>query len=237
MTDADARRRWSPSRLAAATVLAAWAGLFWFLLLSGRTALYLSDRTAWVVPTGGVILTLAALGRLVTARATGPRSLDRRGAWQAAVAIVPVAAILALPPSTLGSFAAARRSVATGFVAPDVADGGAVTLASVAAAGWSEDARRSLVRRAGSTVRFDGFVARREGQPADEFFLTRFLVSCCVADALSVQVRVVGAPPGRLAPDDWVRVTGTFYPVGREVVVDASRIEPIPQPEDPYLNV
>jgi uncharacterized membrane protein YcgQ (UPF0703/DUF1980 family) len=62
-------------------------------------------------------------------------------------------------------------------------------------------------------------------------------VSCCVADALSVQVRVVGAPPGRFAPDQWVRVTGTFYPVGRETVVDASSIEAIPRPEDPYLSV
>ncbi|MGH2738157.1 MAG: hypothetical protein ACRDHH_05020 [Actinomycetota bacterium] len=40
-------------------------------------------------------------------------------------------------------------------------------------------------------------MTRREGSPADEFVLTRFIVSCCVADALSVQVRVVGAPPGR----------------------------------------
>jgi uncharacterized repeat protein (TIGR03943 family) len=149
-----------------------------------------------------------------------------------------VVTILALPPAALGSYAASRRSLGTGFVtsAPNLDAGGEVTLAAVAAAGWSEDARLSLVRRAGSTVTFDGLVARREGQAADEFMLTRFLVSCCVADALSVQVRVVGAPPGSFAEDDWVRVSGTFYPVGQEVVVDASKITPIPQPDDPYLN-
>jgi uncharacterized repeat protein (TIGR03943 family) len=86
-------------------------------------------------------------------------------------------------------------------------------------------------------VSFEGIVARRDGQAADEFMLTRFIVSCCVADALSVQVRVVGAPPGKFDEDQWVRVSGAFYPVGKEVVVDASEIEPIPLPDDPYLNV
>jgi uncharacterized repeat protein (TIGR03943 family) len=233
------RPRWSASRLAQGLALAVWGGLFWFLLVSGRTSLYLSSRTAWVVPVGAIILTLAATGRLATARTEKPQPLGHRTAWGVGFVLLPVAAILALPPAALGSYAASRRSLAPGFVttAPDLASGGQVTLASVAAAGWSEDARRSLVRRAGSRVSFEGIVARRDGQAADEFMLTRFIVSCCVADALSVQVRVVGAPPGRFEEDQWLRVSGAFYPVGKEVVVDASEIEPIPQPDDPYLNV
>lgn len=232
-------RHLSATRIAQGLALASWAGLFWFLLLSGRTSLYLSSRTAWVVPVGALTLTVAAIGRLVTARAQHPQPLARGTAWGVGFVLLPVVAILALPPAALGSFAASRRSLATGFVttAPSIESGGEVTLASVAAAGWSEDARRSLVQRAGSRVTFDGIVARRDGQAADEFMLTRFIISCCVADALSVQVRVVGAPPGTFEEDEWVRVTGAFYPVGREVVVDASEIAPIPQPDDPYLNV
>lgn len=232
-------RRWSASRLAQGLALASWAGLFWFLLVSGRTSLYLSSRTAWVVPVGAITLTVAAIGRLATARTDKPQPLGRGTAWGVGFVLLPVVAILALPPAALGSYAASRRSLASGFVttAPNLESGGEVTLASVAAAGWSEDARRSLVQRAGSRVTFEGIVARRDGQAADEFMLTRFIVSCCVADALSVQVRVVGAPPGGFEEDEWVRVSGAFYPVGREVVVDASEIEPIPQPDQPYLNV
>jgi uncharacterized repeat protein (TIGR03943 family) len=229
--------RWSPLRIATALVLLSWAGLFWFLLLSGRTSLYLSSRTAWVVPVGAVLLTLAAAGRFLTARTERAERVSRRATLTIAFILVPVAAILALPPTALGSYAASRRSLSAGFAGPDLAAGDRVTLASVAAAGWSDDARAALVRRAGSRVSFDGFVARREGLGPDEFLLTRFIVSCCVADALSVQVRVVGAPPGRFAEDDWVRVEGSFYPVGREIIVDASRITPIDQPRDPYLNV
>jgi len=73
--------------------------------------------------------------------------------------------------------------------------------------------------------------------PADEFVLTRFMISCCVADALSVQVRIVGAPPGKFEEDRWVRVVGTIYPLGQETVVDAARVEGVERPDEPYLNV
>lgn len=232
-------RRWSSSRLAQTLALAAWAGLFWFLLFADRTSLYLSSRTAWVVPVGAIGLTIAAIGRFATTRTASPGPLSRGTVWAVGFVLLPVVAILVLPPAALGSYAASRRSLSSGLVAsaPALEAGDAVTLAAVAAAGWSDDARRSLVSRAGSRVSFEGIVTKREGQAADEFMLTRFIVSCCVADALSVQVRVVGAPPGQFEEDDWVRVSGAFYPVGQEVVVDASEIEPIPQPDDPYLNV
>lgn len=83
---------------------------------------------------------------------------------------------------------------------------------------------------------FTGFVTKDPGAPADEFLLTRFLVSCCVADAPSVNVRVVGAPPGRFKADDWVRVSGKFYPLGRDVIVDASDIVAVERPKRPYLS-
>jgi uncharacterized repeat protein (TIGR03943 family) len=234
-----ATRTWSPLRLATAAVLATWAGLFWFLLVSGRTSLYLSPRTAWVVPTGAILLTMGFVGRLATARTRRHEPVRSGTAWALGFIALPVVMILAMPPVALGSYAASRRSVASGFVsgAPNLAVGDRVTLAAVAAAVWSDDARKALADRAGSSVTFEGIVTHREGQPADEFVLTRFIVSCCVADALSVQVRVVGAPPGRFAEDQWVRVAGTFYPVGLENVVDATSITPIPRPQEPYLAV
>jgi uncharacterized repeat protein (TIGR03943 family) len=231
--------RWSPLRLATAAVLGLWAGLFWFLLASGRTSLYLSPRTAWVVPVGAILLTAGLVGRLLTGRSRRAEPIRAGTAWALGLVVLPAVLILAGPPAALGSYAASRRSLASGVVSGpgSVEVGDRVTLAAVAAGVWSDEARRALADRAGSRVTFDGIVTRRPGQAADEFVLTRFIVSCCVADALSVQVRVVGAPPGRFAEDQWVRVTGTFYPVRRETVVDASSIEPIPRPDEPYLSV
>jgi putative membrane protein len=231
--------RWSPVRMVAGLALGAWAAVFWVLLISGRSALYVSSRTFWVIPLGAIVLTAAAAGRLATARTPAPEALTRRDAWGAALVVLPVVAVLVLPPSALGSYAASRRSTTAGGFIPtsesQIAEG-PLQLVDVAASAWSRDAMRALVRRAGSPVNFVGFVTRDPGTPEDEFVLTRFIISCCVADALSVQVRVVGAPPGRFAEDTWVRVRGTFYPVGREMLVDATDVTALPRPAHPYLN-
>jgi uncharacterized repeat protein (TIGR03943 family) len=146
---------------------------------------------------------------------------------------------LVLPQASLSSFAASRRSsfVGAGFVASaeDIA-AGELSLPDVAGALRTTEGKNALVARAGDEVSFVGFVTRDDGTPADEFTLTRFLISCCVADALSVEVRIVGAAPGQFKEDEWVRVTGELYPLGEEVAVDASEVEKVPRPKKPYLN-
>ena len=229
----------SPGRVLATIALAGWGALFWFLLLSDRVGLYLSSRTAWVVPVGAVILSGAVIGRLFSLRTEHPEPLNRRTVGGIGLIMVPVVVVLALPPASLTSYAAARRSsFASGGVVTSAADvsSGELSLADVAGALRSREAMRALEGRAGSDVTFTGFVTRDPGDPADEFLLTRFMISCCVADALTVQVRVVGAPPGRFKADDWVRVAGQMYPVGREVIVDASEVNAVDKPERPYLN-
>jgi uncharacterized repeat protein (TIGR03943 family) len=228
--------RWSPARLATAVALLAWAGLFWFLLLTDRSALYLSSRTDWVVPVGAIVLTIAGIGRLATARGPGAEPVGRGQAWGLGVIVLPVVAILVLPPASLGSFAASRRQVVGGGLAASGEIGEEVSLQEVAGAQWSDEARRALFDRAGSPVDFTGIVTNRSGLPPDEFYLTRFIVSCCVADALSVQVRVVGAPTG-LEEDAWVRVKGTIYPLKDDVVVAAASVAGVERPERPYLTV
>ncbi|MGI8706973.1 MAG: TIGR03943 family putative permease subunit [Actinomycetota bacterium] len=226
-------------RVASALALASWAGLFWFLIGSGRTSLYLSSRTDWVVPVGAIVLTAALAGRLLSLRTARPEALTRREALAIGLTILPVVTVLALPPASLGSFAADRRSsLASAGFSGDAGDisSGEVTLVDVASALRSGEGMQQLTKRAGAEVGFVGFVTRDPGMPADEFLLTRFLVSCCAADALSIQVRVVGAPPGRFEADQWVRAEGLLYPLGGEVIVDATLVEGVPRPDRPYLN-
>ena len=72
--------RWSPARVWTGLAMAAWAALFWFVLVDGRVGLYLSPRTAWLVPMGGVLATAAAAGRLATARTSGKNTMNASGA-------------------------------------------------------------------------------------------------------------------------------------------------------------
>lgn len=229
----------SPRRVLGILALGAWASLFWFLWLSGRTSLYLSARTAWVIPLGVALLTAAVVGRLISVRTRAPEPVAARDALGIGLLVAPVVVVLTLPPASLGSYAAARRSTITGagFASSTrEISSGPLTLVEVASALRSRAGRRALGSRAGSDVSFVGFVTRGPEMGADEFVLTRFLISCCVADALSVQAGVVGVPPGEFGPDDWVRVEGKIYPLGREVIVDASRVVHIDKPERPYLS-
>ena len=234
-------RRWSPGGVAGTFVLAAWAGLFWFLWLSGREAFYLSTRTDWVVPVAAALLTAATIGRLASARVVAPKPLSARELWIMGLMVVPVVLVLFAPVTTLGTFSAGKRAgfSGSGFAtsAGDIASG-EVTLIDVAAGETSPEGERALAKRAGETVGFVGFVSIRDDTPADEFFLMRYVVNCCVADATITQVRVVNVTPGRFADEDWVEVTGTIYPIGREVIVDAGTggVTEVARPDRPYLT-
>jgi putative membrane protein len=230
--------RWSGVRGATGLVLAAWAGLFWFLLLSGRGSLYLSTRTRWLIPLGAVILTGAAIGRLASARGANPDPLSKRDSWTLGVIALPVVVLVALPPATLGAYAVGRRSTFAGSglqaSARDVS--GPLDFVDVGAAQSFDAALRRLQQRAGEPITLEGFVTSEGSEPPDELLLTRYIVTCCVADATVAQVRVVGVPPGVYANEDWIRVLGRVYPVGREVLVIAESIERIPVPAQPYLT-
>ena len=233
-------RGWSQARVAGALVLGAWASLFWFLILSGRVNLYLSDRTAWIAPVGAVLLTGTALGRLAAARTEAREPLRRREALVMALLVVPVVVVMASPPATPGAFSAPRKArfsatrLETFYGAFDETSD--ITLLMVAAAQTSDEGSELLARRAGSQVDFVGFVVRNPDTPPDELLLTRYVVTCCVADATVVQVRVVNVTPGRFDENDWVRVRGRIFPLGREVIVVADSVEEVPRPERPYLT-
>jgi putative membrane protein len=92
---------------------------------------------------------------------------------------------------------------------------------------------------AGQDADVIGFVYRDDRFGADEFFLTRFVVSCCVADAAVAGVMVRVPSETALEADQWVRITGTFAPGtfdGAAVpVLVADSIAPADIPEQPYL--
>lgn len=221
-------------------MLAVWAVLFWVLFLTGRVNLYLSTRTQWVVPIGAVLLTAAAIGRLAAARLPSPEPLRRREAVIMALMTLPAVIVLALPPVTLGSFSASKKttfsSLAFSSIYGQISDTSDITLLSVAAAQTSSTGAQALAKRGGDEVDFVGFVTRYADTPADEFLLTRYVITCCVADATIVQVRVVNVVPGRFTSNDWVEVKGQIYPIGREVIVNANDVVKVPQPAKPYLT-
>jgi uncharacterized repeat protein (TIGR03943 family) len=233
------RPRWSLLRIATAAALAIWAALFWFLIAADRLPYYLAARTTWLAPVGAVTLSLAAVGRLLTARTTLDERLTGRSLRNLVILALPAVIIMAFPPLVLGSYAVERRSatIKGAYVSMSGRDisTGDLSLLDIFGLSYTGETGK-LAARAGSTSSFTGFLSHDSGSTGDEFQLNRFMVTCCPGDAVNISLRVVGAPPGEFKPDDWVRVTGRVYPIGKEVIVDATEVEPVPRPEHPYLN-
>ena len=220
-------------------MLLVWAGTFWFIIVTDRLPYYLASRTTWLAPLGAITMTLAGLGRLASARVGHPEPVSRKQLRNLAIVVVPALLVVVMPPVTLGSYAAERRgpSVRGAYVSVSNRDldRGDLSLVDVFGLTYNGDLDQ-LASRAGSSSTFTGFVSRDPGTAAGEFSLNRFMISCCPGDAVNVEVRVVGAPPGEFKPDDWVRVTGSIYPVGDDLVVDASEVQRVSRPKRPYLN-
>jgi putative membrane protein len=84
-----------------------------------------------------------------------------------------------------------------------------------------------------------GFVFRDETFPADRFMVSRFILSCCVADASAIGLVVSWADSSGLPLDTWVQVQGRFQ-VDRlasesSPILVADRVVPTTPPNQPYL--
>jgi putative membrane protein len=93
---------------------------------------------------------------------------------------------------------------------------------------------------AGKPVDVIGFVYHAPDAPADEFYVVRYTVACCIADRTSVSLPVRAENAAALPNDRWVRVRGVIEqrPVAEgkdEIVVVDAQIETVPQPPEPYL--
>ncbi|HEU4321564.1 MAG TPA: TIGR03943 family protein, partial [Roseiflexaceae bacterium] len=90
----------------------------------------------------------------------------------------------------------------------------------------------------GRPVDVVGFVYRAPDQPADEFYVTRYVMACCIADRSGTSLVVRSPDAAALAPDSWVRVSGSvaLRPAQPpELVVADAQVQRVPQPAEPYL--
>lgn len=195
-----------------------------------------------------------------------------KAAW---LLVVPLLAASLLRPAPLGSFAANRQtsrpprpSAKTAVLAqklvkdkpvePEPAPATEVAGVPIPAAS-SSGSEMSLIdfleityydeskALAGVPVTIVGFAMPAQTGKPDEFLLSRFMISCCAADAQLMQAgvtRVSGSVPKQ---DSWVSVTGTWepddstesmtadgFPIPKLV---ASKVVPVLQPENPYLTL
>lgn len=84
-----------------------------------------------------------------------------------------------------------------------------------------------------------GFVYFDEALGENQFLVSRFVVSCCSADAYALGMAVNWDEAAALEQDSWVLVKGTVNSVTLDGVVvpliEAESVQAVPAPEQPYL--
>jgi uncharacterized repeat protein (TIGR03943 family) len=220
-----------------ALALVAWAGVFTWLWATGESVRYLGPRTQWVVPVGAIGLTLAAAGYLVATRHDEPARIRLREGLGLGALLLPVLAAAVLANAQLGALAASNKLSSRGIDSSALArlagkNAKQIGFLQLNAAGRDDGLTRELGLSAGRSVELTGFVSQ-EGRP---FTLSRFYITCCVADAVPIGVHVMPKGGSKLKRDDWVDVTGVLSKGHREWIVRALAIRHIKPPSDPYLS-
>lgn len=172
---------------------------------------------------------------------------DHRLTWAGvALFLLPIVLGVLAPPQPLGAAAISNREV-------NVTTSGSALPAAVRAAAAKDAVQKNQLDWlntfagsahpaedfAGEPVDVVGFVFRDERFAADQFMVTRFVVSCCVADANVAGMVVRTAATSTLTADQWVRVRGVLEPgrLGDRTlpVIAAESISPAEAPQQPYL--
>jgi uncharacterized repeat protein (TIGR03943 family) len=223
-----------------------------WLWLNGDLGLYVHPRYfifTVVAAVVGIVVVVASFVVRVPADDAAEGGSARQ-AWRRVVSVAVVAAcifgtssLILLPPATLTSATADQRSVNSGTVVGAGAPQPAGDTASFGVKEWAAALRQStdLQAIAGSPAALTGFVSADPDDPENVFFVTRFFVTCCAADAQPVGVGVY--QPGwkqSMKLDDWVEVTGSFdlnpsVKSRQPMVLVPQQVTAVDEPHDPYV--
>jgi uncharacterized repeat protein (TIGR03943 family) len=90
----------------------------------------------------------------------------------------------------------------------------------------------------GEAVDVSGFVIQPEGWPPGYLMISRFVLTCCAADAYPVGIPVKLADGQSYAVDSWLKVSGEMVSETldgrRQIAIAPTTIDPIEEPKNPY---
>lgn len=166
--------------------------------------------------------------------------------WSGALLVaLPIVLGLAVPPQPLGAAALENREVnltVEGSALPASLQGAAAKAAGERTIlDWWRNfqATNDYATFTGQEATVVAFVYRDPRYGEGHFLATRFVVSCCVADAAVVGLVVRWPETAALQDDQWVEVRGRFAPSlldnWKPPILIAEAVTPVETPHQPYL--
>lgn len=221
-------------------VYAAWLGGFIWLLTGGRYMMYISTHL-WPLLAGGglicliILLVLGASGELSRKEDESSADLVNTG-----ILLLPLLYFVFGTGDRLGSYAFSRRSVS---VVESLCDRDI----SVSSPEIHTDTLRTGLysflsdygNSIGRYVEIEGAIMNSDSCIGSSHVLFRFLIVCCVNDAIPCGIYLQTDSSVAIVDDQWVRVLGIadtimvdekIYPC-----IDCTVIECLPEPDCPYM--
>lgn len=239
--------------LAWGAILLAWSGYIAWLFSRGSLNTYLHPRMtpfALAAMIGFAVLGIVALTRALAGK--GP-ALPKLGF---ALFVIPVALASAAGPRALSEAAAGQRVMKSGglkassFASVDeylasLGPGDPIVFEDWSHAGLIGAIAADPAAFVGRSAELVGFAFRPNTTPQDRLYVTRFLVTCCVADAEPLGLLMEGADAAGFQNYSWLRSKGVIelatvpnpYTGKDELVplLRASLAEAAPKPFAEYL--
>jgi uncharacterized repeat protein (TIGR03943 family) len=234
-----------------------WGGLLLRYWSSGQLRLLIHPNYDWLVIVTGFALVVASgvrgyhLWRQLPSASDNLASLQHLNllpsAWSRSLLIASAVVGLIISPQAFASQTAIHRGVVENMTMM-------TQVKPQAFRGASPSQDRSLIEwirtlqvypepdaYTGQKAKLQGFVVYPPNLPEQYFLLTRFVITCCAADAYPVSLPVKFPQDSRrqaFKVDQWLEVTGVMITDTlegkRRLVVQADTLQPISQPKNPY---
>ena len=214
------------------------------LIATGNLSNYINQRFAWLVYLGAAIFFLLAMVNVYRILKPQPDEHEHQHykiGWDILLIVsIPLLMGLLIPSRSLG-IEAVNGGVSLNPVG--VSDASAFSLNPLDRniLDWLREFDRASTPAAfnGTPVDVIGFVYREPRHAEDSFMISRFTMSCCVADAFPIGMPVTYAEASDFTAGEWVRVSGELKAAefGEDFlpVVFATIVEPVDEPDQPYL--
>jgi uncharacterized repeat protein (TIGR03943 family) len=237
-----------------ALILILMAIFFTQKFVSGELYYYIGPRFAWLTLVGVMLLILLAGAIQLALMREAPHAHehpdhahhhdpDRVSVWTLLIVALPLILGVAVPARPLDASAVSARGVSTSLTsAADVSGSLLAILPSERnVLDWVRvmSSNPDPASLDGVEAEMLGFVYRDIRFSAEQFMVSRFTLSCCVADATAIGVVVQDSAALEFETNQWVLVRGTFTEGTLDgmalPVLIAEEIIPVQEPEQPYL--
>lgn len=228
--------------------IASWGILMLKYWLTGKLNLLIHPNYFWLVITGG-------LGLLVVSSLKALELLRRRRTRVAAhITLFPpgFSSTLLLTTAIVGLLFTPRVFASQTALQRGVTDSlGATRTQPQAFRSSVRPEKRSLLdwvrtlnvypepdAYTGQKVKLQGFVIHPPELPPEYLLLSRFVITCCAADAYPVGLPVKLTARQSYPPDTWLEIEGKMITENlgdkRQLTIQASSLKQIPEPKNPY---